>query len=382
MSRLGDMEDTSSYVSFIGIVDFSEDARWVFASESCTDLLGFEPYELVGKPALDLVHPDEFPEVKKMHYDTISGDKAATLAYLRMRHKDPYRGYVLCAISRTVVYDVLVGSVSFATPGAKAMHNASTANEVTVITPFAVPDFEFRRWSDPSPMPPSPLPPMRKVPESPTTSEPDTSSEEKEKKKPGSPTYKKTADGRLDAITFDRLPNQSIRVALILDRFSIQCPVIYVSNDLLIPTTVAMGRSFYDFVTPQDEKKVRSWIDAVKSWGVNERGSPSDGGFGHGRFNACVSGRDSNKDRLPDPTPSRHHRDRDRAPHSNHRDRDRERSSHPSRKDGRSRAHSLSSDDVAPCSVEAIFSAHSDGILVILRTFNESRPWGRTANLA
>jgi hypothetical protein len=30
--------------------------------------------------------------------DTIQQDKAAVLVYLRMRHKDPYRGYVLCGV--------------------------------------------------------------------------------------------------------------------------------------------------------------------------------------------------------------------------------------------------------------------------------------------
>ena len=93
--------------------------------------------------------------------DTISQDKAAVLAYLRMRHKDPYKGYVLCGIvraplsrpctrcsttlfqSRTVVHNVLVGSVSFASPGPKAMHNASTAQEVEIVTPSAT-NFEFR----------------------------------------------------------------------------------------------------------------------------------------------------------------------------------------------------------------------------------------------
>ncbi|KAF4617800.1 hypothetical protein D9613_006187 [Agrocybe pediades] len=62
-----------------------------------------------------------------------------------------------CSVVSTVVHNVLVGSVSFASPGAKALHNASTAQEITVITPSAA-NFEFRRWHDPSPMPPSPIP--------------------------------------------------------------------------------------------------------------------------------------------------------------------------------------------------------------------------------
>ena len=44
---------------------------------------------------------------------------------------------------RTVVHNVLVGSVSFASPGAKALHNASTAQEITVITESAA-SFQFK----------------------------------------------------------------------------------------------------------------------------------------------------------------------------------------------------------------------------------------------
>ncbi|KAJ3473633.1 hypothetical protein NLI96_g12903 [Meripilus lineatus] len=113
----------------------------------------FEPHELIGTPAMNLVHPDEFAQVREMHYHTIRQDKAAVLAYLRMKHKDPCKGYILCSVTRTVCQNVLAGSISFASPGPKAMHNASTAQEVTIITPSAK-DFEFRRWNDPNPMPP------------------------------------------------------------------------------------------------------------------------------------------------------------------------------------------------------------------------------------
>lgn len=54
-----------------------------------------------------------------------------------------------------------------------------------------------------------------------------------------------------------------------------------------------MGRSFFDFVLRKDEDLVRSWIDVIKGWGVNERGQPSDGGFGFGKFTVLVNGRDS-----------------------------------------------------------------------------------------
>ena len=46
-------------------------------------------------------------------------------------------GYILCAITRTVAQNVLVGSVSYASEGARAMRNVSTASAVEVVTPYA-----------------------------------------------------------------------------------------------------------------------------------------------------------------------------------------------------------------------------------------------------
>lgn len=82
-------------------------------------------------------------------------------------------------------------------------------------------------------------------------------------------------------------------MALILDRFTTNCTIIYCSNDNLVSTTDVMGRPFFDFVSEKDEDLVRTWVDMVKGWGVNERGQPSDGGFGFGRFTLCPKGRDS-----------------------------------------------------------------------------------------
>lgn len=365
------MDTASPCVSFIGIVDFTEKARWVFLTESVSELLGYEPHELVGTPSLDLVHPDEYRDVKSLHYTTISQDKAAVLAYLRLKHKDPYKGYVLCAISRTVAWNVLVGSVSFASMGPGAMHNASTAQEVTIITPSAA-NFEFRRWGDPSPMPPSPIQGYDSPESNPETENPESPSDSSP-----SPTSSRSSGGSRTgpdgAITFDPLPKQSIRTALILDRFSTSCPIVYCSNDSFLSTTEIMGRPFFDFVAKRDESLVRSWIDAVKGWGVNERGQPSDGGFGFGKFHLFPRGRDS-VERLepesPPQAPPRHgrtaprnnpvsqqHASRTSAPH-------RTTTSSIRQRPARQRVVAIAEDEVV---VDAIFSAHSDGLMVILR---------------
>ncbi|KAK0221561.1 hypothetical protein IW262DRAFT_1374867 [Armillaria fumosa] len=318
------MDQNTPCYSFIGIVDFSQEAKWLYMTDSVVELLGYEPHELYGHPSLELVHPDEVNRVRKLHHDTIKADKAAVLVYLRMKHKDPYKGYVLCGVSRTVVHNVLVGSVSFASPGAKALHNASTAQEITVISPAAE-NFQFRRWNDPSPMPPSP-PPFSTPPQTPA-----------------------------DPVSYEHLPSQSFRTALILNRFSLRCTIQYCSNDLLIESTEAIGRSFFDYVARKDEAIVTSWIDVIKTWGVNERGQPSDGGFGFGKFALLTEARESEPRQEP-PNASRHHK------HGTNKSRSSKRSSQTPRKS----PHQPEALHGA-ISVDAIFSAHSDGLMVILR---------------
>ncbi|KIM40901.1 hypothetical protein M413DRAFT_445672 [Hebeloma cylindrosporum] len=401
---------TTPCLSFIGIVDFSEKAKWLFMTDSVTELLGFEPHELIGRPSLELVHPDEYPRVKQLHYDTIQQDKAAVLVYLRMKHKDPNKAYVLCGVvgvSGTVCHNVLVGSVAFASPGAKALHNASTAQEITVITPSAA-NFEFRRWHDPSPMPPSPIPDSLRrlsvtLPASPSPSSSSwdsrsprssqsprrgslSSNSNSSERSPGSSPERRGGSPSRDnfprrcvtretsinsntTISFDHLSNKSFRTALILNRFTNGGTIMYCSNDLLISTTDAIGRSFYDFVAKKDEEIVRSWITCVKGWGVNEKGQPSDGGFGFGKFKLLMEGRDS-VPRIPEPSPARKrngstsHKANGRRHHSR---------ATPTMISARPRqtAHSPPRPSVNDTSeqidVDAIFSAHSDGLMVILR---------------
>ncbi|KAF5377880.1 hypothetical protein D9615_006673 [Tricholomella constricta] len=364
------MDRGPASLSFIAIVDFSDQARWLFMTQSVTDLLGYEPHELYGRPSLDLVHPDEYPRVKQIHFDTIRKDKAAVLVYLRMKHKIPSRGYVLCGISRTVVHNVLVGSVSFASPG-KAMHNASTAQEIEVITPDAA-NFQMRRWHDASPVTPPRIPTMLPSPASPGSSWNSRSSS-------GSFSGSDSEDQsplpelrRQNTFSFEHLPNQSLRTLFILDRFTMKGTILYCSNDLLVTTTSAMGHPFFDFVHEKDEETVRSWIDSVKGWGVNDLGQPSDGGFGYGCFTLLTKARDSSQ-RMPEPSGSqfRHKMGRNRL--SRHA-RDAGRASHLP-----GRTHAGTSSTLPPAEglspqvlVDAIFSAHSDGLMVILRRSENS----------
>lgn len=85
----------------------------------------------------------------------------------------------------------------------------------------------------------------------------------------------------------------SQRVAIVLERFSSQCPILFATNDCILPRHRVQNRPFFDFVQAADEARVRKAIEAVKAWGVNESQQPSDGGFAFNRFHLSLSGRDS-----------------------------------------------------------------------------------------
>lgn len=181
--------------------------------------------------------------------------------------------------------------------------------------------------------------------------------------------------------TYPPLPTQSIRTALILDRFSMHCHVQYCTNDSILSTTVVMGRSFFDFVVQRDEELVRSWVDVVKSWGVNERGQPSDGGFGFGRFAACIAGRDSRQVcdillKFLDLTCNPVSLNQGQSPRKSRSSRGKHSRNDSSSSTSKARG---SRNNMTPVSqgkrsnpeqeivLDAIFSAHSDGLIVILR---------------
>lgn len=175
---------------------------------------------------------------------------------------------------RTICHNVVVGSVSYAS-APKGIMMASTAQEVTVLAPDARYLFAevsrvlpvarvhilicFQKWNDPNIMPLDPV--------------------------PGASSFDATKGYPIQ-------PAKSFRTALFLDRFSEHCTIQYCSNDLLIDRAVSKGRPIYDFVVPEDEEKVRKWMDNVKGNGVNQSGGPSVGGFDYGKFVCLVDGRD------------------------------------------------------------------------------------------
>lgn len=105
------MSDTSS-------IDLSPEAHILYSSDSVVDILGYSPDEIVNHSCWDFFHPDELPIARAAHGRGIELDKAAVLAYCRMR--DKFGNWVGCEIVFTVVYDVMVGCTSIYQRGLKS----------------------------------------------------------------------------------------------------------------------------------------------------------------------------------------------------------------------------------------------------------------------
>ena len=77
-------------------------------SSALPPLTSYIPMNFVTlKVFTSLFHRCRYTAVRlliSIHSTTISQDKAAVLAYLRLKHKDPYKGYILCAIVRNTKF--------------------------------------------------------------------------------------------------------------------------------------------------------------------------------------------------------------------------------------------------------------------------------------
>jgi hypothetical protein len=90
--------------------DLSLDARIKYVSDSVEDILGYLPHEVKGRSCWEYFHPDEIPFARAVHGRGINLDKAASLNYCQIKHKNG--SWVGCECVFTVVCDVLVACTS------------------------------------------------------------------------------------------------------------------------------------------------------------------------------------------------------------------------------------------------------------------------------
>lgn len=66
-------------------VDLSHDANILFASDSITEILGYQCREVLNKPCFAYFHPDEIDVARSIHKRGLGLDQAAVLHYVRIR---------------------------------------------------------------------------------------------------------------------------------------------------------------------------------------------------------------------------------------------------------------------------------------------------------
>lgn len=104
--------------TFISIHDLTPEARVLYSSDSVIDILGYTPDEIVNTSAWSYFHDDELPYAKEFHKKQVTMDKAAVLAYCRVKNREGQ--WIGCECCFTIVYDVMIVCTSIYQHGGKA----------------------------------------------------------------------------------------------------------------------------------------------------------------------------------------------------------------------------------------------------------------------
>lgn len=92
--------------NWITIYDNSPEGRILYASDSITDCLQFEPEEVLGRPAFSLFHPDDVENIKKNHALNVNNERMSSMSTFRYLCKAG--SYVSVDVVVIYCYDTLV----------------------------------------------------------------------------------------------------------------------------------------------------------------------------------------------------------------------------------------------------------------------------------
>ncbi|KAF9951163.1 hypothetical protein BGZ72_007242 [Mortierella alpina] len=92
--------------NFISFHDLSPDGCFLWASSSITACLGYEPEEIIGIPAYDVIHSDDIAYVKVTHQENVLNEMVGTQVILRFKHKNGT--FIPCMVIFSLCYDYIV----------------------------------------------------------------------------------------------------------------------------------------------------------------------------------------------------------------------------------------------------------------------------------
>lgn len=105
------------------MTDLTDNATILYSSDSVVDILGYTPDEIVNRSAWEFFPQEELLAAQKFHQRRVASDKAAVLAYVRVR--DSQGQWVGCECCLTIVYDVMVVCTSVYRRGIKSESECS-----------------------------------------------------------------------------------------------------------------------------------------------------------------------------------------------------------------------------------------------------------------
>jgi PAS domain S-box-containing protein len=221
-------------INFIIIYDNTAAASILYASESVYDALGFTPEELIGWNGYELTHPDERPALGLIHSSNVETERMSSVAMYRSRHKDGH--YVQIDVVIHYCYDALI-CTNFAVVSEDCIQRKMRVNSAdkvfniqhdgSIMLPGA--------WNDS----------QEKMKELLANKHPWGENKQTQRKE------------------------HEPRFCLILNRYTEKSIIVFATKmcESMIDLNQfdCIGRSFYDFIRPQDKEIVMKQIELSKS---------------------------------------------------------------------------------------------------------------------
>ncbi|KAI8061959.1 hypothetical protein BDF21DRAFT_428872 [Thamnidium elegans] len=217
-------------VNCIIIYDNTAQASVVFASESVYDILGYTPEELIGHPGYHFTHPDEHEALALIHTTNVDEQRMSSLTTYRSRHKNGT--YVQTDVIIHYCYDSLV-STHFKVSSQDCLRRRMRINSA---------DFAYFIQHDGTIQLNDPQEKMTHL-----RAFKDLWGKDKKVKR----------------------KTQEPRFCLILNRYTAKCTIVFATKmcESLVELNQfnCIGKSLYDFVSPQDYENVSKQIELSKS---------------------------------------------------------------------------------------------------------------------